>query len=156
MKTILLTGGSAGIGLATAELLMNKGYRVYSCSRRGGGEAQKSDAAGEIIPLMLDVNDEASVKAAVEQIMGENDELYAVISNAGNGIAGAIEDTSSEEAKEQLEKLFRLVCPFSEVRGMAKLLLQLRWPGLFPFRFRHFTVPEKQPCRYLQKHWPWK
>ena len=145
MKTILLTGGSAGIGLATAQLLMKKGYRVYSCSRRGGGEAQKSDAAGEIIPLMLDVNDEASVKAAVEQIMGENDELYAVISNAGNGIAGAIEDTSSEEAKEQLEtnffgsvKVIQACLPVFRSQGHGKIIVTTSVAGVIPIPFQAF------------------
>lgn len=106
VKSILLTGGSSGIGLATAHLLMNKGYRVYSGSRRGGGEAQKSAGSGEIIPVKMDVNDEEMVKSVVEKIVSESGALYAVISNAGNGIAGSVEDTSSEEAKYQLETNF--------------------------------------------------
>ena len=72
MKTILLTGGSAGIGLATAQLLMKKGYRVYSGSRRGGGEAQISEAGGEIIPLMLRVSDGANGKTAFQKIVRQN------------------------------------------------------------------------------------
>ena len=106
MKAVLITGGSAGIGLATAEVLMNKGHRVYSGSRRGRGEVEKSRRGGEIIPMILDENDKESVKGAVEQIKGENDELYADISNAGNGIAGDIEHTSTEEVKYQLETNF--------------------------------------------------
>lgn len=145
MKTILLTGGSAGIGLATAELLMNKGYRVYSGSRRGGGVVQKSASGGEIIPMILDVNDEESVKAAVEQIMGENDELYAVISNAGNGIAGDIEHTSTEEVKYQLEtnffgsvKVIQACLPVFRKQGHGKIIATTSVAAVIPIPFQAF------------------
>ncbi|MBP1664923.1 MAG: short-chain dehydrogenase/reductase [Bacteroidetes bacterium] len=129
MKAILLTGGSAGIGLATAQLLMNKGYRVYSGSRRGGGEAQKSSSGGEIIPLIMDVNNEASIKVALDKILTENKELYAVISNAGNGIAGAVEECSTEEVKYQLEtnffgsvKVIQACLPVFRKQGHGKII----------------------------------
>lgn len=121
-KAILLTGGSAGIGLETAKMLMDRGYKVYSGSRRGGGEALKSSVStGEIIPLALDVNDEEILKKAVEKIVSENGSLYAVVSNAGNGIAGAVEDTSSEETKYQLETNF-----FGAVKTIKACLPQFR------------------------------
>ncbi len=121
-KAILLTGGSAGIGLSTAKLLMDNGYKVYSGSRSGGGETLKSSiSAGEIIPLKLDVNDEEVLKKAVEKIVAENGALYAVVSNAGNGIAGAVEDTSSEETKYQLETNF-----FGAVKTIKACLPQFR------------------------------
>ena len=145
MKTILLTGGSAGIGLATAQLLMKKGYRVYSGSRRGGGEAQISEAGGEIIPLTLDVNDEASVKIAIQKIVSQNGELYALINNAGNGLAGAIEDTSSEEAKEQLEtnffgslKVIQACLPVFRSQGHGKIIVTTSVAGVIPIPFQAF------------------
>ena len=145
MKTILLTGGSAGIGLATAELLMNKGYRIYSGSRRGGGEAQKSEAGGEIIPLILDVNDEESVKAAVEKIVAENQKLYAVISNAGNGIAGAVEDSNSEEVKYQFDtnffgsvKVIQACLPVFRKQGHGKIIATTSVAAVIPIPFQAF------------------
>lgn len=145
MKAILLTGGSAGIGLATAQLLMNKGYRVYSGSRRGGGEAQKSSSGGEIIPLILDVNDEESVKAAVEKIVAENQQLYAVISNAGNGIAGAVEDSNSEEVKYQFEtnffgsvKVIQACLPVFRKQGHGKIIATTSVAAVIPIPFQAF------------------
>lgn len=121
-KAILLTGGSAGIGLSTAKMLMDKGYKVYSGSRSGGGSPLKSlSSGGEIIPLVLDVNDEKGIIKAVEKIVKENGELYALVSNAGNGIAGSIEDTSSDEAKYQLETNF-----FGAVKVINTCLSQFR------------------------------
>lgn len=121
-RCILLTGGSAGIGLATAKMLMNKGYRVYSGSRRGGGEAQKSSVSGgEIIPIFLDINDENGLREAVQKIVTENGSLYGVICNAGNGIAGSIEDTTIEEARYQFETNF-----FGSMKTIQACLPQFR------------------------------
>ncbi|MFV0472241.1 MAG: SDR family oxidoreductase [Paludibacteraceae bacterium] len=122
MKSILLTGGSTGIGLATALMLMDNGYKVYSGSRRGGGNAQKSNKSkGEIIPVSLDINDENSLKKIVEKIVEETGELHAVVCNAGNGIAGAIEETTSEEIKYQFETNF-----FGTVKTIQACLPQFR------------------------------
>lgn len=142
---ILLTGGSSGIGLATAQLLMDKGYRVYSGSRRGGGESQKSANAGEIIPIKMDVNDEETVKSAVQKIVVESGELYAVISNAGNGVAGSIEDTSSDEAKYQLEtnffgsvKVIQACLPVFRKQGFGKVIAITSVASVVPIPFQAF------------------
>lgn len=100
-KVVLITGASSGIGLETALQLMQKGVRVYSCSRRGG-IAEKSENKGEIIPLKMDVNIECDIQETISYILKENNRLDAVICNAGNGIAGSIEDTSEEETRYQL------------------------------------------------------
>jgi short-subunit dehydrogenase len=51
----------------------------------------------------MDVRDDASVSAAAQTIVEREQRIDVVINNAGFGIAGAIEDTSIEEAKEQFE-----------------------------------------------------
>ncbi|NLO70625.1 MAG: SDR family oxidoreductase [Porphyromonadaceae bacterium] len=158
MKSILLTGGSTGIGLSTAILLMNKGYRVYSGSRRGGGEAKKSDSGGEIIPIKMDVNDEESVKSTVRQIISESGELYAVISNAGNGIAGSIEDTGSEEAKYQLEtnffgsvKVIQACLPYFRKQGFGKVLAVSSVAAIVPIPYQAFYSSAKSALLMLME-----
>ncbi|MGC3977056.1 MAG: SDR family oxidoreductase [Paludibacteraceae bacterium] len=145
-KAILLTGGSAGIGLETAKILMDKGYKVYSGSRRGGGEAHKSAVSdGMIIPLTIDVNDEKTLESAVEKIIAENDELYAVISNAGNGIAGAVEDTTSEEANYQLEtnffgaiKTIKTCLPQFRKQNFGKIIIVTSVAAIIPIPFQAY------------------
>jgi Short-chain dehydrogenases of various substrate specificities len=105
-KVVLITGASAGIGLAAALQLMNKGVRVYAASRRGGTNQKATNGNGELIHVKMDVNKEEEIASAVAYILKENNRLDAVICNAGNGIAGSIEDTSSEEVKYQLETNF--------------------------------------------------
>ncbi len=146
MRTVLLTGGSSGIGLETAKILMDKSYRVYSASRKGGGEAQKSKVSdGEIIPVALDVNDETAIAKIIQQIIDKNGELYAVISNAGNGIAGSIEDTAPDEAKYQLEtnffgsvKVIQACLPQFRKQGFGKIIAVSSVAGLIPIPFQAF------------------
>ncbi|MBP9018088.1 MAG: SDR family NAD(P)-dependent oxidoreductase, partial [Paludibacteraceae bacterium] len=122
-KVILLTGASSGIGLSAAIQLMNKGFRVYAASRRGS-ENRTSDNGGEIISTMMDVNREEDIKKVLDEILAQNGHLDAVISNAGNGIAGSIEDTSIEEAKYQFETNF-----FGAVRVVQACLPIFRKQG---------------------------
>ena len=103
---VLLTGGSAGIGRTTAEYLMRQGYTVYAASRRGSENIEDPFSGGRIIGLCADVTVPESLDIAVNRIIEEQGELSAVICNAGNGIAGAIEDTSLEEARYQMETNF--------------------------------------------------
>lgn len=150
-EAILLTGGSAGIGLATSKMLMDKGYRVYSGSRRGGGESVKSSISnGEIIPIKLDVNDEKTLDEVIKKIIEENGDLYAVISNAGNGIAGAVENTSAEEAKYQLEtnffgavKTIRACLPQFRKQKSGKIIAVTSVAGIIPIPFQAFYSAAK-------------
>lgn len=129
LHVVLLTGGRTGIGREVAVQLMNRGVCVYSASRQKCEGVNNQDNAGEIIPIELDVNDEAATRAVVEQIINEKGHLDAVICNAGNGIAGAVEDTTIEEAKSQLEtnffgvvKTIQACLPVFRQQGYGKIL----------------------------------
>ena len=87
VSVALISGGSSGIGAATARLLAEAGITVYAGSRRGTVEKP----APRIIPIQLDVNDEASLQSAVERIVGEQGHLDAVVCNAGNGILAILQ-----------------------------------------------------------------
>lgn len=120
VQVVLLTGGSSGIGAATARLLAENGMTVYSGSRRGtAGEPTEG-----IIPVRLDVNDEASCRDAVSRIVEEQGRLDAVICNAGNGIYGPIEGTTDEETRYQFE-----TCVFGSMKTIQACLPQMRKQG---------------------------
>ena len=102
VKVVLLTGGSSGIGAATARLLAESGITVYAGSRRGTVE----HPAPGIIPVQLDVNDAEMTEAVVKRIIGEQGHLDAVICNAGNGIYGPVEKATDEEIRYQFETCF--------------------------------------------------
>ena len=98
-RTALVTGGSSGIGRCTAVALSKAGYIVYEFSRR--------DVPVEGVRHMcVDVTDEASVQAAVGQILLERGSIEILVNCAGFGISGAVEFTESEQAKAQFNVNF--------------------------------------------------
>jgi len=144
-KVVLITGASAGIGLAAAVQLMNKGVRVYAASRRGGIVIKAENGVGEIINVKMDVNSETDIAMVVARILTENESLDAVICNAGNGIAGAIEDTSSEEVKYQFEtnffgavKTIQACLPIFRKQGYGKIMTTSSVAAIVPIPFQAF------------------
>ena len=98
VQTVLLTGGSSGIGAETARLLALAGFKVYAGSRRGT-VSEECAAMDNVVPVVLDVNNQESVDTAVADILAKEGHIDAVVCNAGNGIAGAVENTTVDEAK---------------------------------------------------------
>lgn len=101
MKVILITGASSGIGYTTAKLLAQQGNQVYGAARR----AEKLAAIKEFgaIPVSMDVTDEASVQAAVKQVIDQAGRIDVLINNAGYGSYGPVEAVPLNEAKYQFD-----------------------------------------------------
>ena len=102
VSVVLLTGGSSGIGAATAHLLASAGMKVYCGSRRGTIDTPQEG----IVPVKLDVNDAEGLQACVEEIVRKEGHLDAVVCNAGNGIYGPVEGTLEAEARSQFETTY--------------------------------------------------
>lgn len=88
MKKVLITGANRSIGFETAKQLLQKGYFVYLGSRnleKGQEAVAKLSAEGltEVEAILIDVTDEASVKAARAEIGQKTDVLDVLINNAG-------------------------------------------------------------------------
>jgi NAD(P)-dependent dehydrogenase (short-subunit alcohol dehydrogenase family) len=75
------------------------GWTVYGASRR-------SPSSVGWTPLAMDVDDDASVAAGFDRLLGRQDRLDAVVACAGWGLAGAVELTPIEDAKDQVETNF--------------------------------------------------
>jgi len=108
---VFVTGASSGIGREIARAFMDEGYRVYGTTRKelpeSGEQLEKSKkSSGFIKMLRLDVCDEESVKKAVNYVNQKEGRIDILVNNAGFGIAGSIEDTSTEEALEQFNTNF--------------------------------------------------
>jgi NAD(P)-dependent dehydrogenase (short-subunit alcohol dehydrogenase family) len=94
-RVVLITGASSGIGRATAELLAGRGYRVFGGVR---APATTRPLAGvEFVPL--DVRDETSIKACIEEVCSRAGRLDVLINNAGVNLVGAVEETSIGQAQ---------------------------------------------------------
>ena len=114
MKTLVISGGSSGIGKATASLFAERGWRVFELSRHG----QSHDG---IIHVTCDVCDQTSTHAAIAEVLKQTDTIDVVISNAGYGISGAIEFTDIKDAEHQMDVNF-----MGAVRFTQAVLPQLR------------------------------
>ena len=100
-KVILVTGASSGLGLATAKALAAQGHTVYGTSRD-----IKRFSGVPFNPLQMDVTDDASVNAAVAQVIKAHGGIDVLVNNAGNGITGPLYAMPVEAAKKQFEVNF--------------------------------------------------
>ena len=99
MKSILITGASSGIGRATAELFLEKGWRVGLVARREDLLAQIADGYADALALPADVTDAQAMKLAFEAF-GHVD---VVFNNAGIfGPAAPIDEVALEDWAEVL------------------------------------------------------
>jgi NAD(P)-dependent dehydrogenase (short-subunit alcohol dehydrogenase family) len=115
-RVALVTGGSSGIGEATAIKLHEAGYTVYAAARRV--HRMEHLAESGIRPLAMDVTDDQSMQTAVKQILAEAGRIDVLVNNAGYGSYGALEDVPLSEARAQFEvnvfgaaRLTQLVLP---------------------------------------------
>jgi NAD(P)-dependent dehydrogenase (short-subunit alcohol dehydrogenase family) len=107
-KAVLITGCSSGIGRATALRLARGDWTVYATARRPESIADLKDAGCHT--LALDVTDEDSMRAAVEQVEREAGAVGVLINNAGYSQSGAIETVPLEAVRRQFEtNVFGLV-----------------------------------------------
>jgi NAD(P)-dependent dehydrogenase (short-subunit alcohol dehydrogenase family) len=107
-RVVLVTGASSGIGKACAEHLALYGFRVYAASRSSP-------------ELPLDITSEDSVQSAVARIIEAEGRIDGLVNNAGIGLAGAIEDTTPEEALQQFDTNL-----FGQLRVIRAVLPHMR------------------------------
>lgn len=145
MKIALVTGGSSGIGLATAETLMQAGMCVYAVSRNITEKTQTHSSGGQIISMRMDVNNTSDIHDVINHIISAHSQLDILICSAGNGIAGAIEETTVEEAQYQFETCFwgmvktiNACLPILRKQGHGRIITISSVAGIIPIPFQGF------------------
>jgi len=94
-KTVLVTGCSSGIGLATARVLRSAGWHVAPTARKP--EDLEMLRAEGFEPVKLDIADSESVSRAAGTVLEQfGEKPGAIVNNAGFGLTSAMEDTSRE------------------------------------------------------------
>ena len=98
----LVTGGSSGIGKATAKAIVEAGGDVVIAAR---GKDRLNNAADEIgaVPIQCDVSEESEVIDLVEQTIDELDDYNVLINNAGYGEFSKLVNLSARDFEEQLK-----------------------------------------------------
>ncbi|MFB6991664.1 SDR family NAD(P)-dependent oxidoreductase [Streptomyces sp. NPDC056178] len=87
----LVTGGASGIGAAVATMLLARGARVAVLDRETAG------APEGVLAVTADVTDDDAVREAVDRAAAELGGLHTLVSNAGIGSIGTVEDNADEE-----------------------------------------------------------
>lgn len=101
-RSVLVTGCSSGIGLATAQLLRAKGWTVFPTARKAA-DLESLRLAG-FDAIELDVMSSDSIKSAVSAVLEKTGgRLGAVVNNAGFGMPGAIQDLTRDAMRHQFE-----------------------------------------------------
>jgi NAD(P)-dependent dehydrogenase (short-subunit alcohol dehydrogenase family) len=125
LSTVLITGGTDGLGRGASEFLASRGYRVFAGSRNAQRRAELADFAQkknfplEVLPL--DVTDDSSVEAAVAEVERRAGSIDVLINNAGIAIGAVMEEITQADLHKQFETNF-----FGVVRVTQKVLPGMR------------------------------
>jgi NAD(P)-dependent dehydrogenase (short-subunit alcohol dehydrogenase family) len=141
-KAVLITGVSSltdlssGTGRATALRLHRAGWPVYATGRNLAG--LKDLAEEGITTLQVDVNDETSMRAAVERVTADHGAVGVLINNAAYSLNGLIGETPLDEVRSQFEtnvfglaRMTQLVLPGMRAQGEGRIVMMSSIFGLF-------------------------
>lgn len=148
-KIVILTGGTSGIGAATAKILAGKGCKVYEFSRR--------DAVLDYaVHMKVDVSNEDQVRKAVDEVAAKEGRIDILVNNAGFGISGAFEFTTDAEARKLMDvNLFgmnntiRAVLPHMRKAGSGRIVNLSSVAGLYAIPFQAWYSISKAGIRAM-------
>ncbi|WP_293309427.1 SDR family NAD(P)-dependent oxidoreductase [Pedobacter sp. UBA5917] len=106
-KIILITGASRGFGKIWAKALLERGDKVAATARNINDLNDLVESYGDaVLPLQLDVNNRDEAFGTIAKVKQHFGRIDVLINNAGFGLFGAIEETTEEQARAQMETNF--------------------------------------------------
>lgn len=147
--TLIITGGSSGIGLATATLFSQRGYRVYELSRHG-------ESRGDVVHIDCDVTSGEACRWAVAKVLEQEERIDLLISNAGMGISGPIEFAKEEETRRIFDVNFfgavnitQAVLPKMRQQRAGRIIMVSSVAAIFSIPFQSFYSASKAALNAL-------
>ncbi|WP_428262620.1 SDR family oxidoreductase [Haliangium sp.] len=101
-NTVLITGSSGNLGRATAKFFQRNGWNVVA-TMRSPDQEQELSALDNVLVTRLDVQDTASISAAVEAGIARFGGIDVLVNNAGYGEYGLLEATPEDKIRSQFE-----------------------------------------------------
>ena len=148
-NSVLITGCSSGIGLAVAQGLHERGYRVFATARKRD-DVESLKQLG-LTSLQLDLDDSLSIKNALKQVLQETGgKLYALFNNGAYAQPGAVEDLTRSAMRKIYEtnlfgwlELTNQVIPVMRQQGYGRIIQNSSVLGLVALPFRGAYVSTK-------------
>jgi len=122
-RVAVVTGGTSGIGLAAAKLLLAEGARVAICGRDADrlATARAALASDRLLAMRCDVLDADQMNAFAAAVAAWGGGLDLLVNNAGQGRVSTFGDTTDAAWREELElKFFSQILPIRAFRAMLE------------------------------------
>lgn len=141
-KTILITGATAGIGKAAAELLARDGARLILVGRRADRMKNLTDGLNaECLCLRLDVRDRTAAEDAIKNLPDGWQDIDVLVNNAGLALGLAPADAANLDDWYQMVEtnilglitMTRLVLPGMRARGVGHVVNIGSIAGTYPY-----------------------
>jgi NAD(P)-dependent dehydrogenase (short-subunit alcohol dehydrogenase family) len=153
-KVVLITGASTGIGRATAILLASKGYKVFG----GVRSPDRVQPLPGVELVRVDVRDDISVKACVDDVLGRSGRIDVLVNNAGYSLVGAVEETTIEQAQGLFDtnlfgimRMIRAVLPAMRQAGLGLIVNVSSIAGFLPVPFMGLYASSKHAVEGLSE-----
>ncbi|MBN3856935.1 SDR family NAD(P)-dependent oxidoreductase [Paraburkholderia sp. Ac-20340] len=98
-----ITGASRGIGALIAEAALANGNAVVAAGRNVAAIVERFGESDALLPVALDVTDEAQAQTAVQAATEKFGRIDVLINNAGFGLLGAIEESSDKDVRRMYD-----------------------------------------------------
>lgn len=129
-KTAVITGGTSGIGMATADLLLAEGVRVAICGRgaerleQARAELERRHGSGNLIAETADVTKADTLEALAARVGRSFGTLDLLVNNAGEGRLSTFAETTDEAWRAELEQKY-----FGQINTLRAFIPLLRKSG---------------------------
>ena len=126
-KSVVITGGSSGIGRASVALMNRAGWQVFATVRKTADQQELREAYGEnVIAVVMDVQEESSIQAAAQQIATHlnGHGLDGLVNCAGIGVVRPVEYAGLQDIRQIFE-----INVFGQILVSQALLPLLRRNG---------------------------
>jgi len=128
-KVWFVTGASKGLGLSIVKQLLAQGFPVAATSRNIDALSKAVGEDDNFLPLNVDLTSEKSVSDAVDATVMKFGRIDVVVNNAGYGLAGALEELTDEESRENFNvnvfgvlNVIRKVLPYLRIQGSGHII----------------------------------
>jgi len=127
--TWMITGVSSGLGLELARAALTRGDRVIGTVRSKAASEALVALGQHVIPVLLDVTDDARVRETVAEAERKTGGIDVLINNAGYGLVAGVEEASLDEIRAQFEAnvfgavaVMQAVLPFMRSRRAGRIV----------------------------------